>query len=457
MLRFKASIRRLFWMFCVLFVLLGASLSNTVINKDDYISNPYNKHLYMSEDGVKRGNILDTNGKVLVESILDGENYKRVYNYPDLVSNITGYTTKGKTGVESSYNYLLEEIDGELIQRLKNVIFGKEILCKSIALTIDLDLQELSLELLGNNKGAVVVMEADTGKIIAMASNPSFNSNTIYEDWDRLNSDENGPLLNRATQGLYPPGSTFKIVTLLSALQNNPELLKLTYECKGSEYFDGQVIRCFNETVHGRVNAKEAFTESCNCYFASLGKAVGSKNLRKTAEKLCFNNAIGLDLNYSVSRIDIESDATESELIETSIGQGKTLATPLQMAMITSSIVNEGKMMKPYVLEYALNTKGDKENITIPSVFAETMTAEDSLALKEYMLSVVENGTGYAADVDGLVIGGKTGTAENPNGSDHLWFTGFCGDKVVAVVLENPNGGYRASEIAGKIFKHISE
>lgn len=440
-----------------MFLLLTASVINTVSNKDDFISNPYNQRLYISEEGVKRGNICDINGIILAESILESEGYKRVYNYPSYVSNITGYVDKGKTGAESAYNYYLEQIDNELMQRLKNVIFGEEILCKDIYLTIDFKLQKEAVEILGNNKGAIVVMEADTGKIKAMASNPSFNSNTIYEDWYALNNDVNGPLLNRASQGLYTPGSTFKIITLLSAMENDPGLLNQEYECNGSEYFDGKIIRCFNETEHGKITAKEAFTQSCNCYFSKLGELIGPSAIRATAEKLMFNNGTGFDLNYSVSQIMIEDDASLSEIVETSIGQGKTLATPLNMAMITSAIVNEGKMMKPYVLDHVKNNDHEKEYITIPSVLSSVMSAENSIEIKEFMVSVVNEGTGYQAAINGKNIGGKTGTAENPNGSDHLWFTGFCGNDVVTVVLENPEGSLRATDAARKIFEFISE
>lgn len=457
MLKFRASIKRLLCIICVLFVIAGVYIVKTVIDKDTFLSNPYNKRLYLSEEGVKRGNIEDTNGVVLAESILKDDSYERVYNFPEYVSNITGYTEKGKTGVESAYNYHLEDIDNELIQRIKNVLFDDEILCKNAVLTIDLELQKTALDVLGDNKGAVVVMEVDTGKIKAMASNPSFNSNTVYDDWEKLNNDETGPLLNRAAQGLYTPGSTFKIITLLSALENMPEVLSEEYECNGSEYFDGKIIRCFNETSHGKITAKDAFSQSCNCYFSRLGEKLGPEKLRLTAEKLGINSGIGFDLNYSVSSIEIESDAILSEIVETSIGQGKTLITPLQMAMITSSVINEGKMMKPYILDYVKNADGTKESRTIPEPLLQAMSPQNSIIIKDYMINVVENGTGYAAKKAGYVIGGKTGTAENPTGSDHLWFTGFCGNTVVTVVLENPEGGLRATEAAKVIFDYIYE
>ena len=457
MLRFKRSVRILLYLVSIMFLLLTASVIKTVVNKDEFISNPYNQRLYMSERNIKRGNIFDIKGNILAETLCEDEKYIRKYNYPEYVSNITGFVDKGKTGVESAYNYHLEEIDNELIQRLKNVIFKDEIICRDIYLTIDLSLQQKAVETLGSNKGAIVVMEADTGKITAMASNPSFNSNTIFNDWEKLNNDNNGPLINRAAQGLYTPGSTFKIITLLSAMENRPELLLQEYECKGSEYFDGKIIRCFNETVHGKITAKDAFAQSCNCYFSRLGELIGPTTIRNTAEKLMFNNGIGFDLNYSVSQLKIEENAILSEIVETSIGQGKTLVTPLNMAMSTSAIVNEGKMMKPYVLVHVKNNKGDKENITIPCVLSSVMSVDDSILLKEYMISVVNEGTGYQAAINGKIIGGKTGTAEIPNGSDHLWFTGFCGNDVVTVVLENPDGSLRASSASQIIFNHLAQ
>ena len=457
MLKFKRSIRIMTYFIFAMFVLLGASMVKTVSDKDTFLSNPYNRRLYLSEEGVKRGSIKDINGNILAESILENDTYRRIYNYPEIVSNVTGYVDKGKTGVESAYNYHLEDIDSELLQRLKNVIFSNEIICKDVVLTIDLDLQKKAIEILGSNKGAIVVMEADTGKIKAMVSNPSYNSNTVYEDWDKLNNDSSGPLINRASQGLYTPGSTFKIITLLSAMENNPELLSQQYECTGFEYFDGKVIRCFDETAHGIITSKEAFAKSCNCYFSKLGELVGTEKLRSTAEKLGFNSGIGFDLNYSVSQFMLDDDSILSEVVETSIGQGKTLATPLNMAMITSAIINEGKMMKPYILDHVENSKGNRESITIPSVLSTPISTADSLTLKEYMISVVNEGTGYLAAIDGKVVGGKTGTAENPNGTDHLWFTGFCGNNVVTVVLENPDGALRATQAANYIFKFITE
>lgn len=454
---FKVSIKRLIYLISALFIILAAFTVKTVMDGDKFTSSSYNKRLSVSYDNVKRGNIEDTNGIILAQSMLNNGKYERIYEYPKYVSNITGYVSNGKTGAESTYNHYLEKIENELWQRIKNVVSKKEIDCNSIVLTIDIDLQEAAFKALNGNKGAVVVMDADTGKIRAMVSSPSYDSNTVSEDWAELNENENGPLLNRAAQGLYPPGSTFKIVTLLSALENCPEAIEEEYECTGTERFKDKTIRCFNETAHGKVNSEKAFALSCNCYFANLGRKVGSANLRKTAEKLGFNSALGFDFNYSVSRIEIESFSTESELIETSIGQGKTLVTPLHMAMITASTVNNGVMMKPYILDHVKNPKGDIENITLPEILLTAMSENESSTLKNYMINAVENGTGTAVKIPGKTIGGKTGTAENPEGSDHLWFTGFCGNTVVTVVLENPDGSIKATEAARQIFEKISE
>ena len=454
---FKMSIKRLIYLISALFLILAAVTVKTVIDKDSFMSSSYNKRLAASSDDVKRGNIEDANGTILAQSVLTDDGYKRIYSYPEYVSNITGYTAGGKSGAESTYNHYLEKAENELWQRIKSVVFKDEIECNSVVLTIDTDLQETAFKALNGNKGSVVVMDADTGKIKAMISSPSYNSNTIAEDWSALNEREDAPLLNRAAQGLYPPGSTFKIITLLSAMRNCPEALDEEYECTGTERFKDKTIRCFNETAHGKLNAEKAFALSCNCYFANLGKKIGSADLRKTAEELCFNSGIGFDFSYSVSRMEIESFSTESELIETSIGQGKTLVTPLNMAMITAAAVNDGVMMKPYILDCIKNPKDEKENITLPQILLEAMTESESQTIRDYMLETVESGTGKAAAIAGKAIGGKTGTAENPEGSDHLWFTGYCGNTVVTVVLENPDGSIKATEAARRIFEKITE
>ena len=155
--------------------------------------------------------------------------------------------------------------------------------------------------------------------------------------------------------------------------------------------------------------------------------------------------------------MEIESFSTESELIETSIGQGKTLVTPLNMAMITAAAVNDGVMMKPYILDCIKNPKDEKENITLPQILLEAMTESESQTIRDYMLETVESGTGKAVAIAGKAIGGKTGTAENPEGSDHLWFTGYCGNTVVTVVLENPDGSIKATGAARRIFEKITE
>ena len=456
----KNSIKKIFWLISLMFFLVIIWLGKiNFIDREKFNVNPYNPRLQYTDTTIKRGNIKDINGEVIAESEYTENGYIRNYPRSRMAAHITGYSAVGKTGVEAAENFELETVDNEVLQRILNAFTGTEVKGNDVVLTVDMDIQSIAGDLLGEQKGAIVVMEPSTGRILAMQSYPDFNPNTILDDWDNLKSDEDSPLINRTTQGLYPPGSTFKMVTAIAAMEYLDDWETFTVECDGEAEFNDKVIHCYNNKAHGTVDIHDAMAQSCNCYFAEIGKRIGGENLRKVADRLFANSSIGFDMPSSQSSVVIDKSSSESELVETSIGQGKTVVTPMYMATLVSAVANGGIMKKPYIVDHIENYEGEVLKTTIPETIGEVMTYEEATALRDMMIDVVNEGTGTAASLKGYQAAGKTGTAENESGIDHSWFVGFAPaenpEVAVAVILENAEGNKKATPIAGKIMQAV--
>lgn len=454
----KKSIKRVFWLTVGLFLLLIFFLTKTVYWDSSFITtNSYNPRLNYNEGILKRGDIKSIDGSKLATSERLGNKYVRKYVYGETSVTITGYTAMGKTGLEAAENFQLIKLHHEILQRLKNIFTGAELVGNHIVTSIEMKIQQKVVDLLGTQKGAIVVVEPSTGRILAMASSPSFDPNSVAEKWDYLRENESSPLVNRATQGLYPPGSTFKVITALAAIENLSDWQTFTYECKGEADFENKVIHCFDGKAHGTVDMKLALAASCNCYFAEIGKQIGSQKIKDVAERFHFNQNIPFILAQSDSSIALNLNTTESELVETSIGQGKTTVTPLFMAMIAASIANDGIMMQPYLVDHIEYNNGKTGKISIPKKIDTVMTPQEAEIITQMMIEVVNSGTGTPAKVSGIEVAGKTGTAENETGEDHSWFIGFAPAEqpkiAFAIVLENAGGKRSAASVAGKLIK----
>ena len=417
-------------------------------------ANSYNKRQWINEELVIRGSIVDRNGNILAYSEKNQDTQSRIYKYGRLYSHIIGYSHKeyGKAGIEASYNKLLIDDEANPIRVITEKITGPREKGNNVILTIDHDLQELAEKKLKGNNGAIVLMNPRNGEIYAMVSKPDFNPATLKENWEVIVEDKESPLLNRATMGLYTPGSVFKIITATAVLQAGG--MDNSYNCEGSLNIDGYVLKDFKGTPHGQLTLEEALSKSCNVAFAQMGLALGESNLRAAAEKYMFNEVIPFDLFTKTSLFPKTVTMIKPELGATAIGQGKLLTTPLNMALVASAIGNDGLIMKPMIVKNVISPQGKTIRMNSPQILSKACEDEEAKIIKDMMIEVVKNGTGTNASIKNTVVAGKTGTAQNETGKEHAWFIGFApaeNPKVaVVVILENSGttGGQSAAPIA---------
>ena len=447
----------------LLFVGLGVYFGYFLLfESDNVINNSYNARLDSFADRVVRGEIYSSDGRVLARTEVDGEGKEiRVYPYDSMFAHVVGYSTNGKTGLEALSNFYLLTSHVNLIEQVVNEMSSIKNPGDSVFSTLDVDLQKTAYDALGKRKGAVIVMEPDTGKILAMVSKPDYNPNTLAADWSQLVAEENtsGQLLNRATQGLYPPGSTFKLVTALEYMRENPSNYRdYTFDCSGVYKNGDYTIRCYHGTAHGHQNLEQAFANSCNGAFSNLGLQLDLNGLKNTADQLLFNSDLPLPIAGNKSSYTMGSGADTWQILQTAIGQGQTQITPIHNAMIVAAIANGGTLMKPYLIDHVENAGGDVIKKFMPQSHGNLMTALEASDLAEFMRDVVTEGTGSALRTDAYTVAGKTGSAEFEKGKEtHAWFVGFAPAEHPRVVIsviaeESGSGGQAAAPIARALF-----
>lgn len=426
------------------------------------VNNPYNKRVDNQEAKVVRGNILSDDGTVLATTQTDEDGYEtRYYPFGRLFCHSVGFTslTGMKTGLEQSQNfYLLKETDNVLDQ-IGNDISGGKAKGHNVTTTLNVELTQAAYEALGNNKGAVIAMEPSTGKILAMVSNPSFDANAVntdYDEWLTYDSSDS-VLLNRATQGLYPPGSTFKIITALAYIrQNQSDYYNYSYNCDGQAYISGgTTIACFDHTAHGYQDLRKAFANSCNSAFSTIGAGLNKTSFINLCNTFLFNSNLPVGFEYSKSSMSVTKDSSVSEMQETGIGQGKTMMTPLHNLMIAASVANDGVMMTPYMVDSISDCEGRVIVKNQPSVINTVMSEEEAEYLTECMRAVVTSGTGYAMKNSSYAAAGKTGSAQYDDSERyHSWFTGFAPydnpQIAVCVILEGGYSGVSSAQYVAK-------
>lgn len=456
----------------VFFSLLMLAVMANVIRfmnqeSEEAINNSYNPRQELLISQNIRGSIYSADMDILAETrtLSDGTEY-RFYPYQNLFAHIVGYSTKGKTGIEDSENMNLIYSHSSIGDKIQNELNEEKNMGDSVVTTLDLGLTQVAYDTLGVYSGAIIVTEPKTGKVLALVSKPDFDPNMIVDLWDDLVDDDSSTvLLNRATQGLYPPGSTFKIVSALAYYRAmNGNTSGYSFSCNGSFSKDGAKINCYHGSKHGAEDLKKSFAKSCNSSFANLGLQIPADVWQKTCKDLLFDEKLGTSFPYNLSRFPLKGDETTYDIMQTSIGQGKTQITPLLLNMITSSIANDGVCMTPYVVDHVQSSTGSIVKKNSPQKEKTMMTAEEAAYLTDLMTEVVKSGTASKLNGASYTAAGKTGSAEyNENKEDsHAWFTGFAPTEnpqiCVTVIVESAgSGGDYAVPIAKRIFDHYFE
>lgn len=455
------EITRVTYMFVTLFIIMAGYLVYfNVFESKDVVNSVYNVRQDLLAERVVRGKILDRNGNVLAQTVTAEDGTEtREYPYGSLFSHVVGYSVKGKAGIESIQNFNLLTSNAFFVEKLINEFQDQKNIGDNIVTTLDANLQTAASNALGDNKGAAVVLEASTGKILAMVSKPSYNPNTVAENWETLINDSDSALYNRATQGQYTPGSVFKIVTTLAYMRQNPDYVAYLHDCSGEITEEGTTIHCYNNTAHGQETLGDAVANSCNTAFSEIGLYLDIGKWQDTAEDLLFNKELKCDLTSKRSSFSLEKDAGAAEIMMTAMGQGETMVSPYHMALITSAIANGGTLMKPYLVDEITNYKGTIVKEYMPEKYTTLMTSEEASILKDYMEGVISYGTGTSLNGQGYTVAGKTGTAEvsMDKNTVHSWFMGFSNvdnpDIVVSVVVENADtSSITGTSVAKQIF-----
>jgi len=412
-------------------VMLGYYSYFLAIKSKEVINNPYNRRQEVLAGRIIRGQILSADKKVLARTVVDEEgNESREYPYGEVFAHLVGRTNRGISGLEQSQNIYLLTSNINSFKQMYSDLQGEKSPGDNIITTVDAELQQLAYDALGNNRGAVVVMEPASGKILAMVSKPSYDPNKIDEIWNELVNDENNqsPLINRASQGLYPPGSTFKLLTALEYMRENSNYKSYKYDCRGRIEFGSMTINCYDRKKHGLLDLPLAFAKSCNTSFANIGKELDMDSFYNLCSEFYFNKALPIDMAQSVSNFSLKKGRSGTkEAMQTAIGQGNTLITPLHNAMIVSAVANGGLMMKPYVVERIENADGGRVKKYSPQLLATPMSPVEAAYIGIMMRRVVTDGTAKKLKDLPVACAGKTGSADHAsNEPAHAWFIGYA-------------------------------
>ncbi len=414
------------------------------VNGEKWATMRANEHLSEKGNFIGAGNVLDRNGEVLAYT----EGNERKYSSSERVRRSTIHIvgdTQGyiASGVQTAYKSQLagySKING--MYTLER--YGKG---NDVVLTIDSKVNVSALDALGNRKGVVAAYNYKTGELLCSVSSPNFdveNKPTSEEIDKNEDGKYEGLYLNRLIDGLYTPGSTFKIVTAVSAIQNVTDIDSFEYTCEGEIVVGGVKITCPNK--HGTMNFQESFTNSCNCAFAILSQKIGGQQLEATAHQVGFGKEFRFGNRYTKESLVSLAQASEGDVAWASVGQYETLVNPYHMLTLLGAVANDGNAVLPYVVS-SVTTPTGKEIQKNTALTESYLAAEVSRKIKEIMRKTVENNYGDY-NFQGLSMCGKTGTAEvDDNHEPHSWFVGFSQNEKcpVAIVVVVENGGWGSS------------
>ncbi|MBR2215310.1 MAG: cell division protein FtsI [Selenomonadaceae bacterium] len=449
---------------CFLLICLGALMLYIgylqFVRADFLAHHPLNRRNVQEELNIQRGRILAADGEVLAETTDLG----RLYPLGEAASPVTGYLGEniGSAGLEAYANGELTGLTNDLerlgpIAQILRPEGGSD-----LWLTIDSEAQTAAYRGLDGAKGAAVVLDATTGAVLALVSSPAYNPSSAEERWSALVTDEDAPLLNRALQGLYPPGSTIKPLIADGALTEELTDFHEVFHCDGElNVGGGQTIRESHGAVHGSVKLGEALAKSCNVAFGTLAMRLEAKGLATTFKRFGFEEKLANELVETPSRLPDFGDLSQGELAQIGIGQSTLLVTPLRMALLMAAFTNGGAVMRPYLIDKITSAGGMILRETKPEVWYEATEAKRAATINDWLEDVVTSGTGGEAYVKGVRVTGKTGTAENGSGEDHAWFIGSAElDSrriALAIIVENGgSGGAVAAPIARQIIQSLA-
>ncbi|MGW4424888.1 peptidoglycan D,D-transpeptidase FtsI family protein [Streptosporangium sp. NPDC004631] len=454
------------------------------VRAEDLRSDSRNTRNFFARYEIERGRITAGN-KVLAESVDTGDNkfrFQRRYPEGKIYAPVTGFfAPESERDMERAENRLLNGTSADLlIRRSIDLFTAKRSKGANVDLTINPRAQEAAYRALGasGKKGALVAIEPKTGAILAMVSIPTYDPNPLSkpskEDvnkaYRKLDKDEDRPLVNRAIERTYPPGSTFKVVTMAAYLESDdtvgpqtevdaPQVLDLPNTTADLPNYGGAACGS------GRVTLSFALEKSCNTPFGKIAMQLGYDAVHDQAEKFGIGGD-ALEIPMSVSASDFGPREDEAALAQASIGQRSNQMTPLQMAMIAAGIANNGVVMKPYLVNRIADAEGGEIDGADPTELSTAMSEDSARKLQEMMVNVVNNGTASAAQIPGVSVGGKTGTAETAQGrAPHAWFISFApaDDPKVALALivesgsagDDASGGHTAAPIAKSVMEAV--
>ena len=444
----------------ILLLLFGALAANIIylmtFAADGLASNALNPRNSSAGVNTLRGTILDADGRVLAQSSEDGV---RRWPLGEMVAHVVGYhgERSGSVGIENYANKeLLGMTDGMYRLGPAGQLLAADV-GNTVKLTLDADVQQAAWEGLDGRKGAVVVMDVDTGAVLALVSCPSFDPERVEEDWDDLLVDEAAPLLNRALSGLYPPGSTIKPMILDIALRQGAAHDGEVFDCTGVlDVGGGYTIQESHNEVHGTVSLQDALIKSCNITFGTLGMRLGGKGLEDGFHRFGFDKSLDGELAEAENHLPEFASLDSGDLAQVGIGQSTLLVTPMHMAMVAAAMAHDGAVMKPYVISEIRSTNDVVLYKATPKKWLDVSSPERTRLIHSWMEDVVNEGTGTAAAINGISVAGKTGTAENSEGKDHAWFIGSADveDRRIAFAVLVENGG-EGGRVAAPIARGI--
>jgi peptidoglycan glycosyltransferase len=477
------ELRRLSILMLLMFLALFASTSVIqVVQAETLAENSRNTRALYDSYEVQRGSII-ASGAAIANSVPSDDVFawQRVYVDGDMWAPVTGYINPAlgaATGIEQAMNQELSGTAGaQFLARIDRILTGQPPRGSNVELTLDAAVQRAAYDALGDLQGAVIAIEPATGRVLAMVTSPSYDTNLlashntgeVNDVYDALDADPTHPLFNRAIGGdLNPPGSTFKLVVASAALASGDYTPQSTLPNPGSYQLPQSSSVVFNASGGAcgpgdTVTIADALRLSCNIPFAELAVQLGDTAIREEAEKYGFNTSFTMPVDSTASSYPRGLDDPQTAL--TGFGQGQVTATPLQMAMVSAGIANEGVVMNPRMVDQVIGADLSVEQTFDDTEFGRALDADIAAELVAMMVANVNDGAASGATIDGVDVGGKTGTAEN--GSDQpytLWFTGFAPaenpEVAVAVVVEDGGGQGQSGSgntIAAPIAKKVME